>query len=65
MGEGFNCQAWDKLAETCNQYLAKGKQLYLQGRLESRTYQTQAGETGLSNDINLTEVQLPGCRGRR
>ena len=30
-----------KLADTCNQYLTKGKQVYVEGRLSSRTYQTQ------------------------
>ena len=36
---------------------------YLEGRLSSRTYQTQAGETRFSNDINVTEVQFLGQRG--
>jgi len=58
--EWFACQAWGKLAETCNQYLTKGKQVYVEGRLKSRTYQTQAGETRHSNDINVTEVQFLG-----
>ena len=58
--EWFNCQAWGKLAEACNQYLTKGKQVYVEGRLKSRTYQTQ-GETRFSNDINVTDIQLPGA----
>ena len=61
--EWFNCSAFGKLAETCNQYLTKGKQVYVEGRLKSRTYQTQAGETRFSNDINVTEVQFLGQRG--
>ena len=52
-----------KLAETCNQYLTKGKQVYVEGRLKSRTYQTQSGETRFSNHINVTEVQFLGQRG--
>ena len=39
--EWFNCSAFGKLADTCNQYLIKGKQVYVEGRLSSRTYQTQ------------------------
>ncbi len=39
--EWFNCSAFGRLAETCNQYLTKGKQVYVEGRLSSRTYQTQ------------------------
>ncbi len=58
--EWFNCSAFGKLADTCNQYLTKGKQVYVEGRLSSRTYQTQAGETRHSNDINVTDVQSLG-----
>ncbi len=43
--EWFNCSAFGRLAETCNKYLSKGKQVYVEGRLSSRTYQTQGGET--------------------
>jgi single-strand DNA-binding protein len=60
--EWFNCSAFGKLAETCNQYLTKGKQVYVEGRLSSRTYQTQSGETRHSNDINVNEVQFLGQR---
>jgi len=34
-----------------------------EARLKSHTYQTQAGETRFSNDINVTEVQFLGQRG--
>jgi len=63
--EWFNCSAIGKLADTCNQYLTKGKQVYVEGRLSSRTYQTQAGETRHSNDINVQDVQFLGSRGDR
>jgi hypothetical protein len=39
--EWFNCSAWGKLAEVCNQYLTKGSQVYVEGRLKSRSYETQ------------------------
>ncbi len=35
----------------------------MEGRLTSRTYQTQSGETRHSNDINVTDVQFLGQRG--
>ncbi len=63
--EWFNCSAFGRLAETCNQYLTKGKQVYVEGRLSSRTYPTQSGETRHSNDINITEVQFLGQRTDR
>ena len=35
----------------------------MEGRLTSRTYQTQSGETRHSNDINVTDIQFLGQRG--
>jgi len=58
--EWFNCSAWGKLADVCNQYLTKGKQVYVEGRLKSRTYQTQAGETRFSIDVTCQEIQFLG-----
>ena len=34
----FRCTAWNKLAEICNQYLAKGSRVYIEGEMESRKY---------------------------
>jgi single-strand DNA-binding protein len=56
--EWFNCQAFGKLAESCNQYLSKGQQVYVEGRLKSRTYQTRDGQSRFSNDVMVTEVQF-------
>jgi len=58
--EWFNVSAWGKLAEVCNQYLTKGKQVYVEGRLKTRTYQTQAGETRFSLDVFCSEIQFLG-----
>ncbi|HEY3107558.1 MAG TPA: single-stranded DNA-binding protein, partial [Chloroflexota bacterium] len=35
--EWFSVVAWDKLAETCNQYLGKGRKVYVEGRLQTRS----------------------------
>ncbi len=61
--EWFNVSAWGKLGETCNQYLAKGRQVYVEGRLSSRTYEGRDGQTRTSLDIALTDVQFLGGRG--
>jgi single-strand DNA-binding protein len=60
--EWFNCSAFGRLAETCNQFLTKGQQVHIEGRLSSRTYQTRDGQTRFSNDIRVTEVQFLGTR---
>ena len=54
--EWFNVSAWGRLGETVNQYLTKGKKVYVEGRLSSRTYVDRNGETRFSNDINAREV---------
>jgi single-strand DNA-binding protein len=50
--------AWDKLAEVCNQYLRKGRKVYLEGRLQSRTYTGQDGIEKFSTEIVLDELVL-------
>ena len=61
--EWFNVSAWGKLGETCNQYLSKGRQVYVEGRLSSRTYEARDGQTRVALDISLTDVQFLGGRG--
>lgn len=63
----FRITAWGRLAETLDQlsqqgYLAKGKQVYIDGRFEAREYQTQGGETRTSLDVTADTVQLIGPR---
>lgn len=41
--EFHNIVAWGKLAEICNQYLKKGKKIYIDGRLQTRDWQGQDG----------------------
>ena len=61
--EWFNVSAWGKLGETCNQYLTKGSQVYVEGRLSSRSYESN-GQTRFSMEINLTDVQFLGNKDR-
>jgi single-strand DNA-binding protein len=60
--EWFNCSAFGKLAETCNQYLTKGQQVYIEGRLKSRTYQGRDGQTRFSNDVTVSDMQFLGSK---
>ena len=58
--EWFNVSAWGRLAETCNQFLSKGRQVYVEGRLRSRSYEGRDGQTRFVNEINVTDVQFLG-----
>ena len=61
--EWFNCTAFGRLADVCNQYLTRGQQVYVEGRLRSRQYDRRDGTTGFSLDVTITEMQMLGRRG--
>jgi single-strand DNA-binding protein len=61
--EWFNVSAWGRLSDLCNQYLAKGRQVYVEGRLSSRSYEARDGQTRHVNEIFLSDVQFLGGRG--
>ncbi|MCE2499475.1 MAG: single-stranded DNA-binding protein [Dehalococcoidia bacterium] len=61
--EWFNCTAFGRLADVCNQYLTRGQQVYVEGRLRSRQYDRRDGSPGFSLDVNVTEMQMLGRRG--
>lgn len=45
--EWFNVVVWNRLAEVCKTYLGKGSRVYLEGRLQSRSYETENGKREL------------------
>jgi single-strand DNA-binding protein len=50
--------AWDKLAETCHQFLRKGRKVYLEGRLQSRPYTGQDGIEKTGVEIVLERMEM-------
>jgi single-strand DNA-binding protein len=58
----FRVSAWRELAERCNQYLSKGKQVMVVGTIDVRTYQDNAGQTQVSIDLSARDVQFLGSR---
>lgn len=60
----FRVSAWDKLAEICNQYLTKGKQVYIEGRVRPpQTYVDRDGVTRANLEITATDMVILGSRG--
>lgn len=51
---------WGKLAELCQQYLQKGRQCYLEGRLQTREYTDKDGVKKYSTEIQAQTVQFLG-----
>ncbi len=56
---------WGKTAEICGQYLTKGRQVYIEGRIRTRQWQDQQGQKRYSTEIVATSVQMLGGRGER
>jgi len=55
---------WDRLAEIVAQYATKGRQVYIEGRLEYRTFQDNEGKDRGAVEIVANDVQFLGGRGK-
>ncbi len=51
---------WGKLAELCNQYLAKGRQAFVEGRLQTRSWDDKDGSKRYTTEIMANTVQFIG-----
>ena len=54
--EWFTVVTWNRLAETCNQFLAKGRRAYVEGRLRSRVWEGQDGQKRFRNEVIANKV---------
>ncbi len=52
---------WDKQAETCNQYLHKGSPLFVEGRLQSRSWEDNNGQKRSVIEVRAERVQFLGA----
>lgn len=60
--EWFNVVAWGNLAEICKQYLIKGQQVYIEGRLQTRRWDDKEGNKHSSVEIVANEMMMLGDR---
>lgn len=60
--EWFNIVAWGNLAEICNQYLHKGQQVYIEGRLQTRRWEDKEGQKHTSVEVVANEMMMLGER---
>ncbi len=61
--EWHNIVAWARLAEICNQYLQKGKQVYIEGRIQTRKWEDRDGNTRYTTEVVAQNMQMLGGRG--
>lgn len=60
--EWHNLVAWGPLAEICGKYLVKGKQIYVEGRIQSRSYDDRDGNKRYITEIVISDMQMLGGR---
>ncbi len=54
---------WGKMGELCGQYLSKGRQAYVEGRLQTREWQDKEGQKRYTTEIVAMNVQFLGGPG--
>lgn len=54
--------AWEKTAENCANYLTKGSQLAVQGRIQVRSYETQDGSKRYATEVVANHVEFLGSK---
>ena len=54
--------AWGKLAEICQQYLKKGSQVYIEGRLQTREWEDKSGQKRTTTEIVASDMRMLGSR---
>jgi single-strand DNA-binding protein len=54
--------AWGNLAEICNQHLARGQQVYIEGRLQTRSWEDNNGQRHFRTEVVANEMIILGNR---
>ncbi|HKQ79390.1 MAG TPA: single-stranded DNA-binding protein [Blastocatellia bacterium] len=58
----FRVTSWGRQAELANEYLAKGRQVYVEGRLRLEEYTDREGQKRISAEVSATDIQFLGHR---
>jgi len=60
--EWFRVVAWNRLAEICHQWLSKGSRVYVEGRMQTRQWQDQEGQTRYQTEIIAIDIIILDSR---
>jgi single-strand DNA-binding protein len=60
--EFVNITAWGKLGEICEEFLSKGKQVYVEGKLKTDSYEDKEGNKRQSTSIVINNMTMLGQR---
>ncbi len=55
--------AWARLAEICGEYLSKGRQVYIEGRIQTREWEDKDGNKRYTTEIKADKMLMLGSRG--
>lgn len=58
--EWFRVVTWNRLAELCAQYLTKGRLVYVEGRMQTRSWDDQQGQKRYTTELIAQEVKFLG-----
>ena len=61
--EWHNLIAFGKTAEIAGEYLKKGKQLYIEGRLQTSSWEDKQGQKKYKTEIVVSDLQMIGAKG--
>ncbi len=56
--EWHDIVAWEKLAQICGEYLHKGKMVYVEGSLQTRSWEDQAGQKRYKTEVKASNVVM-------
>jgi len=61
--EWHSIVVWGKLVDICEKYLQKGKQVYIEGRIETRSWQDKEGQTKYKTEVICEQMTMLGRAG--
>ena len=63
--EWHDIVAWARLAEICDEYLSKGSRIYVEGSLQTNSWEDRDGNTRYNTEIKMSEMMMLGGEERR
>lgn len=60
--EWHRCTAYRKLAEIIGEYVRKGSQIYVEGKLQTRKWQDQSGQDKYTTEVIVDQMQMLGSK---
>lgn len=61
--EWHRCVAWGRTAEVCQQFLKKGSQVYVEGPIQTRSWEDKNGEKKYTTEIKVLTMQMLDSKG--